>query len=112
MGIDADGNPLQPSTKGQRPIFEIELLFEENALCFSPSEDEYIDDEKGGMLGLEAARRARALEIEWLVQRKVIGLVDASELTGKVPDAKWADTRKSDGAMRSRLCAREIKRAM
>ena len=43
MGIDADGNPLQPSTKGQRPIFEIELLFEENALCFSPSEDEYID---------------------------------------------------------------------
>ena len=58
-------------------------------------EDEYIDDVKGGMFDPAAVRRARALEIEWLVKRKVIGLVDAAELTGELldtnPEIRWGN---------------------
>ena len=74
----------------------------------------YYDDVHGKKLDEEEVRKARALELDWILKQEV--LVEAPEAEcrehqGRPYTLKWVDTRKAEGHVRSRLVVREIKAA-
>jgi len=71
----------------------------------------YYDDVNGGYLDPQKAAAAREEEIAWILKRHVLDKVPRSQCTTKPIPIKWIDTMKLGGRYRSRLVAREIKRA-
>lgn len=78
----------------------------------------YIDDVRGSILDPERVKQARREEIDWCCGMGVWELVPRAEMEaeGARPvSLRWVDTDKGDASRpnyRSRLCVREIKKAM
>ena len=86
---------------------------------FAEYQDDYfIDDLTGDILDSEGVQAARQEELEWCRGRGVWEKVTRSEMLmggKKAVTLKWIDTNKGDALQpryRSRLVAREIKKAM
>ena len=80
--------------------------------------EEYVDDVHGRKLDAKAVRKARQLELDWCRRMGVWQHVPRQVMIdeGLRPiSLRWVDTNKGDESrpnIRSRICAREIKRAM
>ena len=78
----------------------------------------YVDDVRGGVLEADRVRAARREEVGWCRRMGVWTRVPRSEMLaegGRAVSLRWVDTDKGDARRpnyRSRLCVREIKKAM
>lgn len=69
----------------------------------------YWDDVNGDWLDPEEVRKARKLELEWMVSKNVFEKAPRTDAQGKILTMRWVDTRTANGTYRSRLVVLEIK---